>query len=44
MDIMDIIAIVDIMETLDKMNIMNITAWMAMAGGVSALCFNTYDK
>ena len=36
-DIMDIINIMDIMDIVDMMVIMIITAWMAMAGAVSAL-------
>ena len=41
-DIMDIMDIMDNMDIMDIMNIMNImikTAWMAMAGAVSALVF-----
>ena len=37
MDIRDIMDIMDIMDSMDIMNIMDITAWMAMAGAVSAL-------
>ena len=37
MGIMDIMDIMDVREIIDIMNIMNITAWMAMAGAVSAL-------
>ena len=48
-DIVDIIDIMDIMKIMDIkeiMDIMNITAWMAMAGGVSPLflvyCFKAH--
>ena len=37
MDIMDIMDILDILDIMDIMDIMIITAWMAMAGAVSAL-------
>ena len=40
MEVMDIMDIMDIMDTMDIMNIMDImiiTAWLAMAGAVSAL-------
>ena len=37
MDIMGIMANMDIMEIMDIKDIMNISAWMAMAGAVSAL-------
>ena len=36
MDIMDFMDIMEIMEIVDIINIINITAWMAMAGAVSA--------
>ena len=39
MDIMDIMDIMEIMDIMDIMDIMIITAWMAMAGAVSALFF-----
>ena len=42
MDIMDIRDIMDIMDIMDIV-IMIITAWMAMAGAVSALVF-LFDK
>ena len=37
MDVMDIMDIMDIMDVMDIMDIMIITAWLAMAGAVSAL-------
>ena len=36
-DIMDIMDIMDFMDIMDMMDIMIITAWMAMAGAISAL-------
>ena len=37
MNIMDIMDIMDIIDIMDIMDIMIITAWLAMAGAVSAL-------
>ena len=37
MEVMEIMDIMDIMNILDIMDIMIITAWLAMAGAVSAL-------
>ena len=37
MNIMDNMDIIDIMDIMDMIDIMIITAWMAMAGAVSAL-------
>ena len=37
MEVMDIMNIMDIMDIIDIMDIMIITAWLAMAGAVSAL-------
>ena len=45
MDIMDIMVIMDIMDIMDMMDMMDIiiiTAWMAMAGAVSALVSSYY--
>ena len=39
---MDIMNIMDIMDIIDIMDIMIITAWMAMAGAVSALVLFYY--
>ena len=44
MDITDIMDIRDIMDIMDIMDILIITAWMAMAGAVSALIFYIFNE